>query len=228
MSKINTVLFDFDGTLMNTNELIYNSWQHTFRTIKGTEGDPDMIKRSYGDILAKTIAEFFPDYPQEEAIEIYRSYQVGRFSDDIYPFPGMLELVRELKEKGYKVAVVTSRLRNTTLEGLNKYGLDEIVDAVITADECKAHKPEPEPALMAMRAMGSRAEETVMVGDSKYDIGCANNAGVTSVLVDWAVAIYDREQEGIFKPDYTIAEAEDLWGIIDNINEAKKTGFSCL
>lgn len=218
MSKINTILFDFDGTVMNTNELILNSWQHTFKTITGKEGDPEIIKKTFGDILVKTISEFFPDYPVDEAVEIYRSYQKGRFSDDIYAFDGMVELILGLKEKGYKVAIVTSRLRNTTIEGLQKYELEKHIDALVTADECTAHKPEPEPALMAMRMMNSKPEETIMVGDSKYDIGCANNAGVTSVLVDWAVAIYDKEQAGIFKPDYTLAKAEDFWSIIEELD----------
>lgn len=217
MSKINTVLFDFDGTVMNTNDLILNSWQHTFKTITGAEGDPEEIKKTFGEVLMNTMAKFFPDYPIDEAVEIYRSYQKGRFSDEIYAFDGMIELMKELKEEGYKVAVVTSRLKRSTLDGLQKYGVDTILDAVVTADECKAHKPDPEPALMAMRMMDSKPEETIMVGDSKFDIGCANNAGVFSVLVDWAVAIYDKEQEGIFNPDYTMDKAERLWEIIADI-----------
>lgn len=218
MGKINTILFDFDGTVMNTNDLILNSWQHTFRTITGAEGDPEAIKKTFGEVLMYTMGNFFPDYSVDEAIEIYRGYQKGRFSDEIYAFDGMIELMKELKEKGYKVAVVTSRLKNSTLDGLRKYGVDTILDAVVTADECKAHKPDPEPALMAMRMMDSKPEETIMVGDSKFDIGCANNAGATSVLVDWAVAIYDSEQEGTFKPDYTMDKAERLWDIIAELD----------
>ncbi len=215
MSKINTILFDFDGTVMNTNDIILNSWQHTFKTITGKEGDIQLIQSSFGDTLEKSIRDFFPDYSLEEAMDIYRSYQIDKFADSISPFPGMIELVKELKSLGYKVAVVTSRLRTTTMEGLKKYGLDKMFDAIVTMDDCTKHKPDPEPALIAMSKLSSKPEETMMIGDSKFDIGCANNAGVTSVLVGWAVAIFDKDKEGIFKPDYTIEKAEDVLEILN-------------
>ncbi|MHC1722038.1 MAG: HAD-IA family hydrolase [Aminipila sp.] len=215
MNKINTILFDFDGTVMNTNELILGSWQHTFKTITGKEGDREAIHRTFGETLAKSMGEFFPEFPLEEAIEIYRGYQVGKFADAISPFPGMVELIKELNLQGYKTAVVTSRLRPTTMEGLEKYQLTDIFDAIVTVEDCTKHKPDPEPALIALEKLGSKPEEAMMIGDSKFDIGCANNAGVTSVLVDWAVAIYDKEKEGIFKPDYVIEKAEKILEILN-------------
>lgn len=210
MNKINTVLFDFDGTVMNTNDLILASWQHTFKTITGKEGDKDTICRSFGETLAKSLGEFFPHVPVEESLDIYRSYQLERFSDEIYPFPGMIELIEDLKESGYKTAVVTSRLRPTTMEGLEKYGIEKMLDEIITVEDCTKHKPDPEPALIALKRLGVTPQEAMMLGDSKFDIGCANNAGVTSVLVGWSVAVYDREKDGIFKPDYIIDRAEQV------------------
>ncbi|QIB70501.1 HAD-IA family hydrolase [Aminipila butyrica] len=212
--QINTILFDFDGTVMNTNDLILGSWQHTFKAITGQEADPQVIHRTFGETLAKSMVDFFPDFPLEDAIDIYRNYQTGRFADAISPFPGMLELIKDLHQKGYKTAVVTSRLKPTTMEGLQKYGLDQILDAIVTVEDCTRHKPDPEPAQIALKKLSAKPEEALMVGDSKFDIGCANNAGVTSVLVDWAVAIYDKEQEGIFKPDYVIQKAEDVLEIL--------------
>lgn len=214
MNNINTILFDFDGTVMNTNDLILKSWQHTFKTITGKEGDPQKIQSTFGETLIKSMNDFFPDFPTEEGIEIYRRYQTGKFADAISPFPGMIELIKEVKAEGYKIAVVTSRLRRTTMEGLEKYGLDKIFDAIVTMEDCTKHKPDPEPAMIALEKLGSNPEETIMLGDSKFDIGCANNAGVKSVLVGWAVAIYDKEKEGIFKPDYVIQKAEEVLDIL--------------
>lgn len=216
MSNINTILFDFDGTVMNTNDIILNSWQHTFKTITGKEGDPEVIQSNFGDTLEKSIINFFPDFSVEEAKKIYRSYQVDKFADSISPFPGMIELIRELKEKEYKIAVVTSRLRNTTMEGLRKYELDKLFDVIVTMDDCTKHKPDPEPALIALKKLNSKPEETMMLGDSKFDIACANNAGVTSALVGWAVAIFDKDKEGVFKPDYIIDKAEEILEILEN------------
>ncbi len=215
MNRINTILFDFDGTIMNTNELILGSWQHTFKTIRGEEGDPEVIHRTFGETLAKSMNDFFPEFPVEEAVEIYRNYQTGKFADAISPFPGMIELIKELNRQKYKTAVVTSRLKPTTMEGLEKYELDKLFNVIVTMEDCTKHKPDPEPALIALEKLDSKPEEALMIGDSKFDIGCANNAGVTSVLVDWAVAIYDKQKEGIFKPNYTIGNAKDILRILE-------------
>ncbi len=215
MGRINTVLLDFDGTLMDTNDLILNSWQHTFRTITGKDGDVEIIKKTFGEILAKSMADFFPDFPVDDGIEIYRNYQIGRFADDISLFPNMKELAVKLKAGGYKLAVVTSRLRKSTVDGLDAFDLTRYMDAIVTAEDCEKHKPDPEPILAALRKLGVKPENAMMIGDSKYDVGCANNAGVTSVLVEWAIAKYDREKEGIFRPDYIISKPEEVWDILE-------------
>ena len=107
MKKTDTVLFDFDGTIMDTNDMILGSWQHTFRTLTGSETDPDMLVRTFGEPLGKTMARFFPDVQTEESLEIYRSYQKDRFCDMIKLFPGIRELLDELKKRGYKMGLVT-------------------------------------------------------------------------------------------------------------------------
>jgi pyrophosphatase PpaX len=215
MNKINTVLFDFDGTLMNTNELIIGSWQHTYKTITGKHGDREAIIRTFGETLKVSMMKAFPDYPTHEAIEIYRSYQTGRFGDFISLFPGMLELLKELKDKVYKTAIVTSRLRPTTTEGVEKFGLDKLLDEIITMEDCTKHKPDPEPVLIALEKLGAKPEESILLGDSMFDIKCAKAAGVKSVLVGWAMAVTEEDKQGPDAPDYIIETAEELLDILD-------------
>ena len=217
MKKFDTVVFDFDGTIADTNNLIINSWQAVFRARTGNEGPLEMILSTFGEPLYYTMEKLFPDFDVEESVDIYRGYQKKIFLEEIEIFPGMKELITSLKEKGYKVGIATSRLRESTLMGINKFGLADSIDALVTVEDTTKHKPDPEPALICLDKLGSKAETSIMIGDSSYDMGCGKNAGMTTVLVGWSEVaksgvenIYD-----FFTPDYIIEEAEDLWKILE-------------
>ncbi len=211
--KITTVLFDFDGTLIDTNEVIIQSFQYTFKKVLGKEKPIDEIIANFGEPLAVTMERML-DIPPEEAIAIYREYHYDKFDDLIKVFPGMPELIHELKEQGYKLAIVTSRLKHTTMKGLEKYGLAEYFDYVLTADDTDRHKPDPTPIYMALENLGSKPEETIMVGDSMFDILCAQNAGVESILVGWAIAVTEEDKTGPNRPTYIVEKARDILDIV--------------
>lgn len=216
MAKINTVLFDFDGTIMDTNELILQSWQHTFRTVEGKERPEEEILETFGEPLHVTMEKVLPHLPAEEGAKIYRSYHYDNFTELIEIFPGILDLLKELKARGYKTGIVTSRLRHTTELGLQKYDMGQYFDTIVTCDDTDKHKPDPEPVEIALGRLGSKPEEAVMIGDSIFDILCAKGAGVKSVLVSWALAISDEDKTDGNKPDYIINKAEDLLEILEN------------
>lgn len=210
MNHIDTILFDFDGTVMDTNHVIINSWQHTFRTLEDREEEVTNIVKTFGEPLEVTMKNLFPQVPVEEAVRIYRSYHYDNFGELITVFPGMKELVQELKKQGYRLGLVTSRLKKTTMQGLEKYDLDKYFDVIITADDTDKHKPDPEPVRLALEKLGSVPEKSLMLGDTMFDILCARNAGVTSVLVGWGIAVTEEEKRGTSGPDYIIEKAEDL------------------
>lgn len=209
-----TVLFDFDGTIMNTNDVILMSWQHTFRTLENREEDRDRLIQTFGEPLEDTMRKFFPHVPTDEAIEIYRSFHRDNFGELISLFPGMKELLEEVKRRGFKTGLVTSRLRHTTDQGLEKYGIDHCFDAIVTAEDTDRHKPDPEPVNTALEKLGSKAENAIMLGDTMFDIMCARNAGVKSVLVSWSVAVNAHEDLGETAPDYIIHKPEELLELI--------------
>lgn len=213
--KKTTVLFDFDGTIMDTNDIIIKSWQHTFFTLEGKERPEAEILATFGEPLQITMERFLPDYDTEEAIEIYRSYQFEHYHDLIELFPGMEELIVRLKQEGYKLGVVTSRLRNSTEIGLNKFHLMQYFEAIVSADDTSKHKPDPEPVLIALEKLNSKPEEAVMIGDSMFDVLCAQNARVEAVLVSWAMAAKAQGKAGEIKPEYMIEEAGDLLEILN-------------
>ncbi len=209
-----TVLFDFDGTLMDTTDVIVGSWQHTFVTLTGKEGDLKKIYRTFGEILRDSMVKMFPDNDPDEAVEIYRSYHRDNFGERIKVFPGMRELLAELKSQSIKTALVTSRAYVTAMEGLESYELLEYFDALVTCDDTDRHKPDPEPVNIALGKLGSKPENALMIGDSMYDIMCARNAGVRSVLVGWQLAVTPEEINGENGPDYTVKTAEEILELI--------------
>lgn len=214
MRNIDTVLFDFDGTIMDTNQVIIDSWQHTFMTIDGEKRRVEDIVKTFGEPLSTTMKNFFKNVPVEESVKIYRDYHYANFSKLISLFPGMKEIVEKVRAKGYKVGLVTSRLRGTTMEGLKKYGMENHFDQVITMEDCTKHKPDPEPINIALKRLKSTAEKSIMIGDTDFDILCAKNAGVKSVLVGWTIAVSHEDENNLYKPDYIINKAEEILEII--------------
>ena len=222
MDKINTVVFDFDGTIADTNQIIIDSWQAAFRARTGKEGDVNYILSTFGEPLYYSMEKAFPEFDLEETVQIYRDYQKTIFKDEIKAFPGMVDLIKELKAKGYKIGIATSRLREPTYEGLEVMGLTDYVDAVVTVEETTKHKPDPEPALICLEKLGSKPEESIMIGDSAFDMGCGKNAGMETVMVSWSATAssgvesvakesVDSSEHNIFEPDFVIDRAEDFW-----------------
>lgn len=217
MTKIDTVLFDFDGTIMNTNKVIINSWQHTFKIIEGKEGSEEEILKTFGEPLEITMARFFPEMPVQEAVRIYRSYHYDNFESMIELFSGMRELLTELKDRDFKTGIVTSRLRNTTEQGLEKFDIKDYFDIIVAYDDTAEKKPAPEPINIALEKLGSKPETSLMLGDTRFDMGCARNAGVVPVLADWAAAKGYGEVSGMIQPDYILETPDNLFAIIDDI-----------
>lgn len=226
MSKINTVVFDFDGTVADTNQLIIDSWHAVYRAYYGKDGDEDYILSTFGEPLFYSMAKAFPDHDVDETVAIYRGYQKDVFRDRIKLFPGVLELIRGLKEKEYKVGIATSRLKDPTFEGIEVLGLTPYIDEVVTVEDTEKHKPEPEPALACLEKLKSLPEESIMVGDSAFDMGCGKNAGMETVLVSWSQAqtsshdsvakkVVASDNQNVFIPDYIIDSAEELWEILE-------------
>lgn len=212
MNHIKAVLFDFDGTIMDTNTIILESWEHTFQTVLGRSPSHEEIIATFGEPLETTMAKLFPDRDTPEMVEVYRSYQRNIYKDAIKMFPGTKEAILALKEKGYKVAIVTSRYWGSTRTGLYKFDISDLFDAVVSADDTTIHKPDPTPILLCLEKLGIGADEAIMVGDSKFDILCARNAGVKSVLVSWTISVNEQQRKEL-APDYYITDAAQILDI---------------
>lgn len=215
--EIETILFDFDGTLMDTNDVIIQSWQHTYRTLRGEEGDIDEILATFGEPLDLSMENLFPDVPLEESLPIYRGYQRENFLSDIKLVDGATDLLDELKDRNYGMALVTSRLKFTTDQALDTFDLRRYFDCVVTADDVTRHKPDPQSVEIALDKLGSSPAKAMMIGDTRHDIMCAKNAGIRSVLVSWSITLRGMGRDDFppgHAPDHIIDRPEDLVGLL--------------
>jgi pyrophosphatase PpaX len=212
--KIDTVLFDYDGTLMDTGGAISKTWRYIFERYTGKEVSDEFLYKNFGEPVSITVEKLFPNMDHKQIVEDFREYQKGLYFLEIRLFPGMVELLKQLKEKSFKIGLVTSRLRKSLEVGLNKYEILPLFDSIITPEKTDSIKPEPEPFLLALWELDSTPAQSIMVGDSKFDIQGARNAGITSVLVDWSDALPRAERVGLNTPDHTIADAAEIWDII--------------
>ena len=217
MAQKTAVLLDFDGTIMDTNQAIINSWHATFRELEGRDGDEDVILATFGETLEDSMRHMFPDVPVERSRGIYRDYQAKHLMNQIDLFPGIRELLDTLADRGIRMGLATSRLKATTMQALETFDLNRYFECVITADDITKHKPDPQIAYISMERLGVSPEETLMMGDTMYDVLCARNAGITSVLAGWSLSLGGKSMQDFAPgeaPDYILQDPMELLGLL--------------
>lgn len=205
------IIFDFDGTIANTNDVIIESWQAAFIKYLGHTIPVEEIEMTFGETVEHTIKEKLPNEEWTEVRDFFRWYQAEKCEAKIKLFDGIIEMLEELKARGIKMATATSRTYKSYHEYMATLGLNKYFDVQVTMEDVSKHKPDPESALVALEKLGAKPEEAIMVGDTKFDIGCAENAGVDSVLIGWSHAIGDMQ----WTPTYEAETPEDILEIID-------------
>lgn len=181
---INTILFDFDGTLVNTNDVIIASWQHTYRHYLGHEESLERITSCFGEPLLITMEREFPGVDPEEAANVYRDFQKLKADELVKVFDGIPELLAALKAAGYRIAIVTSRTRESAERYLDMLGLRDYFEDMVSCDDTNVHKPNPEPILLCLEKLGITKDEAIMVRRQPVRHQVRQQRGVKSVLVD--------------------------------------------
>ena len=222
LSCVKTVLFDLDGTLIDTNELIIDTWRHTVKTMTGREITDEEVRLTFGELLIDSARRLMPDIDGELIIDFYRKFQREVFIDRIKLFDGAEEVLRKLRANGYKTALVTSRLKSSAVRGLIHFGLEDLFDAILTASDTEKFKPDPEPLFDILDMVGGRPEEAIFVGDTVYDIEAGRNAGVFTVLVGFSYAL-PPENRTTVAPDVVINELRDILGLLHIEEKENKT-----
>ena len=204
-----TYLFDLDGTLIDSVDLILTCYRHTVKQHLGEVPPDEIWTRGLGTPLRNQLAYFSKDPEEIEAMaKTYREYHHRHHDELLKQYPGALEAVRALKRPGIKFGVVTSKMPWSTRRGLEICGFDGLFEALVTADDVKKHKPEPEPVYRALELLEAKASETVFVGDSPHDMAAGRAAGVKTAAALWGP--FDREALEPHEPSYWLEEPADL------------------
>jgi len=229
--NIKLLLFDFDGTLVNTTPLILRTFRATWEKVFGFVYDDAQYIRTFGMLLPKAmrllteqaIAEGRVARPADlagflagregELTMVYREFNQRWHDEMIEPFDGVDEALRELKDRRFKLGVVSSKMRAGLLRGLNFFRMAELFDVIVAGDDCENHKPHPEPLLRAIEAMRASRDEAVYIGDSVSDIIAGRAAGVRTAAATWGP--FPRIELESLRPDYLLDDIGDLLAIFN-------------
>jgi len=215
---IEAVLFDLDGTVANTNELIYESFQRLFYDKMKMEVADEEIYSLFGEPLENSLKKYAQD--TSELMLFFRAFNESNHDQMIRPFEGVEEALIKLREKGLKLGIVTSKREGMARRSLKALGLTEYFEVVITPESTEKHKPEPEPIYKACELLGGiDPKNTVMVGDASYDILCGNRAGATSVAVSYSMIHPETIKRA--EPHYMVDDLRELVELIHRLNEER-------
>ena len=210
------IIWDFDGTLANTNEIIIASWQASLTHFLGHELPVREIEATFGETLMDTIPKFIPGVEVSEVIDYYRDFQDSHH--DVYNvrlFDGVRELIEELRSRGCLIGIGTSRTAYSLNNYIRELGVGDLIDEIVTMEDVKNHKPHPETVTALLEKFGAEPADAIMIGDTKFDIGCANAAGVDSVLVGWSHYIdMDALVAEGYTPTYLVSTPNDILELI--------------
>jgi pyrophosphatase PpaX len=210
------VLFDLDGTLIDTIELILSSARHAFEGWpRATPTDEEWV-RGIGTPLV-TQLRAYAETEDEVALLLdrYRAYQHVHHDRLTRCYDDVPAEVARLSGRGHPLAVVTSKASAIAARSLAHVGLDRYFDAVIGYDETERHKPDPEPILAGLARLRVPATRAVYVGDSPHDIYAGNAAGVITVAVTWGP--FSRETLAAAGPNHFIECMADLPGVLAQV-----------
>lgn len=209
LAHLEAVLFDLDGTLIDTIPLILDSFRHATRTVLGQPVADDVLARNIGVPLAIQMREFTDDDAlADELLRAYREHNRAHHDQRARLFEGTAEALALIAARGVPMGVVTSKAREIALRGLDLFDLGRFFEVVVSMDDVDRFKPDPFPLFKAAEAMGVAASTTAYVGDSPHDVDAANRAGALSIAAPWGVSTRDRLLEA--QPHFILDSMADL------------------
>jgi pyrophosphatase PpaX len=206
------VLFDLDGTVIDSGAIILASMRHAAREVLGVEvPDEQLMAAVGGPGLEAQMQALSPDRA-EELVTVYRAHNEP-LHDELVCCPGMGEVLVQLKDEGRRLGIVTAKRRQTVELAFAQIPIEHLFETVVGGDETKKHKPDPEPLLLALERLGAAPDDAVYVGDAPFDVKAAKAAGLYSVGVSWG-GIHGRERLEAEEPDALVDTTEELLGVL--------------
>lgn len=208
---LKALLFDFDGTLLNTNDLIIQSFMHVLEEKFPGQYKPEDCLRFMGPSLTETFEELTPNEVEEMTLK-YRKWNLEHHDELVKEFDGVMETLEELRALGIRLAIVSTKRRDMIERGLNLMGASHFFELIVGIEDVKNVKPDPEPVLLAIEKLGVGKEEVIMIGDNSHDIESGKNAGVKTAGVAWSLK--GEELLNQFNPDYMLQHISDILSIV--------------
>jgi pyrophosphatase PpaX len=206
------VLFDLDGTVIDSGTIILASMRHAAKEVLGEEPPDELLMAAVGGPgLEAQMQALAPDRV-EELVTVYRAHNEP-LHEQLACGAGIDDLLVRLKDEGRRLGIVTAKRRATAALAFDVLPLAHLFETVVGGDETKKHKPDPEPLLLAAERLQVDVSDCAYVGDSPFDIRAAKAAGMFAVAVTWG-GIHDRAKLEAEHPDAIVHTAEELYGVL--------------
>lgn len=204
------MLFDLDGTVVDSGAIILASMRHATREVLGREyADEELLRAVGGPGLESQMAALAPERV-DELVRVYRMHNEP-LHDELEACAGIEDVLVRLKEEGRRLGVVSAKRRETVQLAFRRVQVGHLFETVVGGDETERHKPDPEPLLLAARRLRVSPQECAYVGDSPFDVRAAKAAGMHAVAVTWG-KIHDRTRLEAEQPDAVVDAAGELLG----------------
>ena len=216
------LLFDLDGTLIDSIELILSSARHAFEGHEGRIPTDDEWRAEIGRPLVDTFRGFVAkEADVERLIARYREHQLANHDRLVRAYDGVIPVIRQLAADGHRMALVTSKPDWLAQRGLVHVGLDDVIPVVVGCDSCTRHKPHPEPVQRALALLDASPSNAIFVGDSPHDVESGRAAGVYTIGVTWGA--FGRQQMLGSGADLVIHEIAELPSAVRRFSASRST-----
>jgi pyrophosphatase PpaX len=202
------VLFDFDGTVIDSGAIILASMRHATRTVLGREIEDEILMAAVGGAGLNEQMRLLDEARVDELVSVYRAHNEPLHAE-LACCAGMDDVLATLREQGRKLGIVTAKRRQTVALAFEHVPIEHLFDVVVGSDDTERHKPSPDPILHALDQLGVPADDAAYVGDSPFDMRAARAAGVHAVAVTWG-GIHSHERLAAEGPDAVVHTAEEL------------------
>ncbi len=212
-APVRTVLFDLDGTLLDSIRLIIDSYHHSLATHGLPAKTDEHWLAGIGTPLRVQFKEWADDPGLfEQLIGTYRDFNISNHDARVSAYPGAVDLVRAVRSRGLQTGLVTSKQRAGAERGLRFLGLADAMDVIVAADDVTHPKPHPEPLFLAIKQLGASADSSLYVGDSVHDMESGRAAGMRTAAALWGP--FERSTLARTNPDHWLDHPADLLGVL--------------
>ena len=203
MKKYKLYIFDLDGTLLDSDQMIIETFHelHKMYSLADFVPDDNVLITYSGPPIRESLKNEFPELDQEEILKVWRERSLKNYPKYTRLFPNVIETLTMLKNEGAKIAIVTNKNKTATLEALRLFGLNKLDIYSVTGDDVCDLKPSPEGIHKAMHHFRVSEKLTIYIGDSKYDVETAKNAHVDFALASWTPRKLSKDAKIAWKID---------------------------